>query len=234
MNSNLFKKCVTTSLLAGCITSAGFANAAFTVRIDSGDNGIFDETVVDDLAGDQDSLTPNSIVLLNQTVSAYSFKTINGEVDVDTLLALGGNGKSLQNNSKVRIEASDTDFTAYPTKFLTSSTRNAGSTKVTVDYFYSANNVLFDKPNSPFADHIFLATNPLAQAGNSEANLATGPNYSLTISVLIESALSGQKTNFSSAVSASAVPLPAAFWLFGSALFGGFFTARKRAKKVSA
>ena len=77
-----------------------------------------------------------------------------------------------------------------------------------------------------------FGSNPFASGGHTAApgdiafsddlfgSVALGSPFSLTISALIAHDAAGQVTSFDAAVSPVPVPLPAAFWLFGSALVG--------------
>jgi hypothetical protein len=222
--------------LAGLSVFPLTSQAALSIRLSDGINP--DITIADNAVGPLgDLVNSTGFETIIQSIGGWSVNVVSsaniGSTLTSPLLSLTSfnvtfNGPSTP-VSPLKIFLTDTGYGPTPGLFNlhVGGTQTGGAT-IDAKYFY-------DTGNNPFA-----LTNQLGvtQSTNlvsySNDQLAAGPGgtilspYSLTLEADISNVPSGFfRSQFTSTLAAAPVPLPAAAWLFGSALMG-FLGMKKR------
>jgi hypothetical protein len=228
MRNLLIKQLFAFALLPAGLLSIEAANASFVMMLDD-PNDLTAATFIYDLgAGD-----------LNPETGAITYV---GGIGAFTVNVTTGVSKPLIGPSKLDLNSinvtgnapgtllvglSDTDFYSTSQGLLAS---YGGTTQgsVSFNYLYSATNVAFG--GSAFASDTFSATpTQLSFSRDIAATVGMSVPFSLSILAEINHTAASQVTSFDAAI--TPVPLPATVWLFASALFGGFFSTRKKSKQ---
>jgi len=228
--------------LAGLSVFPLTSQAALSIRLSDGINA--DITIADNATGPgslTDLVNTTGFETIIQSIGGWSVNVVSsanvGSTLTSPLLSLTSfnvtfNGPSTP-ASPLKIFLTDTGYGPTPGLFNlhVGGTQSGGAT-IDAKYFY-------DTGNNPFAlTNQLGVTQTTNLTSYSNDQLAAGPGgtilspYSLTLEADISSVPSGSFTSqFTSTLATAAVPLPAAAWLFGSALMG--FLGMKRRKTAA-
>jgi len=220
LNKSRLLGAVCACVLPLCIASP--VNAAFVLTIDDLSNGSgVDITVLD---GDADGvITYNSAlgVFSVLVTTGVSKPTINGPqlLDLNSIEVSGGAGSLI-------FALTDTDYSGSPAALrgIFSGTVPTGGS-MDFDFLYDSNNTEFG--GTSFYNPGLDSTNPIGGIGTGIPDVPSA-TYSLTIIAKVNHP-GGSPTEVSSFdAEISAVPVPAAVWLFGSGLLGLIGMARRK------
>jgi hypothetical protein len=211
------------------------SEASLVIKLDDGINAPI--VVTDNGLGDTTSLSGVDTVnqaLGNWLVNVVSSANLSGTVNTPNLsltsfnVSFTGTGQPV---TPLKIFLTDTGYGPTPGIFNlhVGGTQSGGATIVS-KFFYDTSNASFGLANQ------FGATQSFATASYSNDQFGVGPGgiigtpYSLTLEADITNVPSGFfNAQFTSTL--TAVPLPGAVWLFGSAIMG-FLSVQKRKKII--
>ena len=224
-----FRKCALPAIAVCSLFSVSPANAAFVMMLDD-PNDSAAATYIYDLGIGDFNPAAGAITFLGN-IGSFVVNVVTGiskpligpsSLDLNSINVTGSSAGTLL------VGLSDTNFINNYGSFLTSS---GGTTNGSVDfnYLHSATNTEFS--GNSFASYNFESL-PTQLAFSSDIVTAgfNATPFSLSILAQITHSAGSQVTSFDAAVAAtpSPVPLPAALWLFISALTSGYFIARKK------
>lgn len=197
-------------LLIFCFSAS--SHAVFVLQIDDDLDPLNGRTTVFD--GDNDGVITHSGGFGAFTVNVTTGLTQPAlsdpaKLDLNSVDVTGSTGGTLY------IWLSATDFTGSLTDF----TADFGGTTqgtVTLDFLHDPSNTLFGGTSFAFADSPSWSTGGTSFGGSIIDTVVPASPYSLTILATIEHPGGGQVSSFDALV--SAVPVPAAAWLFASAV----------------
>lgn len=217
-----------TALLSAFAVSPA-ANAAFVMMLEDIDNGgsavIYDGTG-NDLNGANGTITFSGVVgafTINVTTGVSKPAIGPGRLDLNSINVSSGSGGTLV----VRI--SDTDFSGPAT--LDYNAAYGGTTDQQVDFNFYHDSANAEFGGSSFASGGFIATGSdnIAFGENLSGNVNAANPYSLTIEAIVTHGSGNLATSFNAGVApGTEVPVPAAAWLFGSALLALGWKHRKK------
>lgn len=209
-----------------CISAcfASVSHAAFILHIDDDLDATNGRTVIFD--GDSDGLISytggygNFSVVVTTGVSQPLLQD-PAKIDLNSIEVSGSAGT-------LYIWLTNTDFTA-PVNELTADFGGTTQGDVSFEFSYDVANTEFGGSIFASGDSASAATAGTAFSDSISAAVLPASPYSLTIFAEVEHTGGGQVTSFDALVTGTAVPLPAAAWLFGSsALALGAFRARRK------
>ncbi|ESS74110.1 hypothetical protein MGMO_4c00220 [Methyloglobulus morosus KoM1] len=222
--------------LAGLSIFPLTSQASLVIKLDDGTNPPI--VISDNAIGDTTALAGVNTInksLGNWLVNVVSSANI-GSTLTSPLLSLTSFNVSFTGatapTSPLKIFLTDTGYGPTPGLFnLHVGGTQSGGASVTAKYFY-------DTGNNPFALSNQLGTTQTFTTGAYSNQQTAGPGgiipnfYSLTLEADITNVPGGFfNSQFTSTLSAAPVPLPAAAWLFGSAVMG-LLGMRKRKKAI--
>lgn len=202
------------AVMAACMAISHTANAAFVMTLEDITNG--GSVSITDNSNDG-LITHNGSVgnfTVNVTTGVSKPLIGPGRLDLNSINVSGGSGTLV-------ITLTDTDFTAAP-GFIDYWASYGGTTDGSVSFEF-----LYDSSNQPGVGDT-IASGSFTKSGNDKSfsddvlgTVLPASPYSLTIIATITHTGAGQLTSFDAElVPGTQVPVPAAIWLFGSAVMG--------------
>lgn len=226
-NNIVFSGVRAAGLSALCL-AVGFASsshAAFVLEIDDDLNALNGRTSVID--GDADGVINYSggygsfLVVVNTGVTVPSLSDPS-KLQLNSIEVSGAAGT-------LYVWLTNTDFTGAANELTADfAGTTGGGGDVSLEFLYDTANTEFGGSVFAAGDNTSAATGGAAFSDSISAAVLPASPYSLTIFATIEHAAAGQVTSFDALVSAAAVPLPAAAWLFGSSVLAlGAFRVKR-------
>lgn len=206
--------------LLSALAFSSTANAAFVMMLEDIDNGgstIIYDGAGNDLNGVDGSITFSGVVgafTINVTTGISKPVIGPGRLDLNSINVSSGSGGTLV----VRI--SDTDFSG-PTIDYNAAYGGTTDQQVDFNFYHDSSNTEFGGSNFASGSFISSGSDDTAFSENLTGNVTAANPYSLTIEAIISHGSGDLATSFNAGVSpGTEVPVPAAAWLFGSALLG--------------
>lgn len=202
------------AILSASVSTASLAQAAFILEIDddlTDSSGLARLTITD--GGD-------GVVNFTGDYAGFTFTSSTGvtEPAIADPAKMGLDSLEISGDADILyIWLTNTAFTGPAPGFMTDF---GGTTQGTVDLEFLHNGSVF-----AMGDSVSSSTGGTAFSGSSTTAVAPSDPYSLTIFATVEHTGAGQFTSFDALI--TTVPVPAAAWLFGSALAGLGFLRRK-------
>lgn len=209
---------LSTACLAAFLISPT-ANAAFVMMLEDIENGgsatIYDGSG-NDLNGVNGTITFSGVVgafTINVTTGVSKPSIGPGRLDLNSINVSSGEGGTLV----VRI--SDTDFNGPATLDYNAAYGGTTDQEVAFNFYHDPLNNELGGNNFASGGFISSGSEDTAFAGNLSGAISAASPYALTIEAIITHGSGNLATSFNAGVSPGAeVPIPAAAWLFGSAL----------------
>ncbi len=215
-------------VLAVCsLVSVSPANASFVMMLDDPNDSAAATYIYDLGLGDYNPAA-GAITFLGN-IGSFVVNVVTGvskpligpsKLDLNSINVTGSSAGTLL------VGLTDTNFTSNLGGFLTS-TGGTTNGSVSFNYLYGATNAEFS--GNSFAAYNF-ASAPLQTAFSSDivTAVANSTPFSLSVLAQITHTAGNQVTSFDASVAPTPAPLPAALWLFVSALSSFYFFARKK------
>lgn len=229
------KKYISAAMFTVGMIGVQSAHASFVMMLDDPNDSNAASFITDLSASDFNPVT--GAITYVGSIGAFIVNVVTGvskptigpsQLDINSINVTGNTAGTLL------VGISDTGFSNMPSGFLAS---YGGTTQGSVkfNYLYSATNTEFS--GNSFASGTFNSTlSNVAFSNDISSTLSGVAPFSLSILAEITHTSAHQVTSFDASINPlvspssepgpSPVPLPAALWLFASALMGGAFTTR--------